>query len=411
MGIVRIRQFYLRRAALVAGLIVLSVLLVACARGTSSPTAPTPTAPAATISTPAATVRPTTSTPAPTGQPLKTAKLHPGLIAYTQNLKDGLSLFTMTSDGANQAPLATMAGSAFVPRWSPDGKLIAFFFYEAKVRMVNVWVKDMKAGGSPRQVTQSGAQQPMNLMLSWSPDNRYLVYSSPQADDTEQDVYRLEVASGKVVDLTGNSTVWDATPAWSPDGKWIAFASDRADKGKDRDNIWIMAPDGSGLKNLTRNTAHQWENKAPAWSPDGKEIAFYRWDLEAKADTPGGPAGLWVIAADGGQERLVAAFDGIMSPEPPVWSPDGKLIAFLKVPTGDGNVWVAPAAGGDARQIGDLKGECSSISWSPDSQAVLFTNTLDNAMQLYVAEADGSSTLPLFDTPGYGPGHWSPAAR
>lgn len=196
-------------------------LLVACATPAPGPATSPATAKAASTATPAATSRPQTPTPAPTGRALKTAKAHPGLIAYTQNRPEGLSLFAMTSDGANQAALVTLAGSAFVPRWSPDGKLIAFFFYDTKVRMVNIWVKDMLAGSAPRQVTPGGAQQPMNLMLSWSPDNRYLVYSSPQSDDTEQDVYRLEVASGKVVNLTLDSTVWDATPAWSPDGKWI----------------------------------------------------------------------------------------------------------------------------------------------------------------------------------------------
>ena len=74
------------------------------------------------------------------------------------------------------------------------------------------------------------------------------------------------VESNEVIQLTTH-TAGDGAPAWSPDGKKIAFASERTGNP----DIWVMDSDGGNLRQLTTHTAL---DAAPAWSPDGKKIAF-----------------------------------------------------------------------------------------------------------------------------------------
>ena len=108
------------------------------------------------------------------------------------------------------------------------------------------------------------------------------------------------------------------SPSWSPDGSRIAFAS------TDR-NLWIVKTDGSGLEQLTSDTAHQ---SAPAWAPDGSLIAY------CSLPVTGGLLGaddIWVMTPDGGNPRqLTTDGDSCL----PAWSPDSSQIAFT--------VWVFP---------------------------------------------------------------------
>ena len=102
--------------------------------------------------------------------------------------------------------------------------------------------------------------------------------------------------SGRKRITTG--AAWDEEPAWSPNGKWIAFGSDR----NGNFDIYVVHPDGTGLHQLTSSTC---EDTEPSWSPDGSRIVF--------TSRRGGFPHLWTMNADGTGERRLAEDAG--------WSP------------------------------------------------------------------------------------------
>src|SRR5262249_12542012 len=126
--------------------------------------------------------------------------------------------------------------------------------------------------------------------------------------DGNANIYLVNAKGENAKNLTKSESE-NSYPAWSPNGKKIAFASDRDGAM----NIYVMDADGSNVKQLTKSTER---TRAPAWSPDGKKIAFGR--------TVGDGCGIFVMDADGSNERQIGSEDGWE----PAWSADGKKILF-----------------------------------------------------------------------------------
>ena len=364
----------------------------------SAPVTPTASA-AVTTTTGNSATQALTSTTAQGGQS------YPGQIAYTGVEKNSVNIFVMTPDRNYQKQLTKGVGVSFLPKWSTDGKLLAYFYYDGQQDITTIWVADATGAKEPRLVSPAAGIKTADT-LSWSADSRFLVYQDVQPDSNQRDIYRLDITTGEVVDLTTDSPKFDTAPTWSPTGQWIAFVSDRTNASKGADSIWIMAPDGKQAKELTAQ-AGAWENTKPAWSPDGKQIAFYRWTVQKNFTAPGGPAGLWVMKADGSNAQHLVDFTDWLPSDAPVWSPDGKSIAFDYGNKDDTNIWIVPAQGGKPTQISKLPGGEKNISWSPDSKAFVFTNFQKDMLTLYLAQPDHSEPQPFFETGGNGFGNWS----
>ena len=167
------------------------------------------------------------------------------------------------------------------------------------------------------------------------------------------DLWTIAASGGGARRLVGGQG-WDETPAWSPDGNRIAFARsvyapgepDVALIGVD---VWTVAADGRGRRNLTRDAG----STSPVWSPGGRRIAFARGD------------GVLVVRRDGSRKRRIVRRD---DPAAPTWSPDGHRIAFIP----PGELRIVGATGRGQRLLARGADSGSSPSWSPDGSRIAF---------------------------------------
>jgi Tol biopolymer transport system component len=311
-------------------------------------------------------------------------------IAFIREPEGGYAgvLWVMNPDGSGQRRLAPAHPSM---RWSPDGQKLVFD---------NLYV--MYADGSGRRkLTPDNGREPV-----WSPDGRRIAYLS------NGNGVRVVNADGSGLRRLTRDGGNGSAPAWSPDGQQIAFVR-RRDSGFE---LYAMSADGSGQRRLTRNA---WRDSDPVWSPDGRQIAFVsNWQV-------------WVMnAGGGGQRRLTHNGARNFAPR---WSPDGQRIAFERrvgrVNYGRCNgcgraakfeVWVMNADGSKARMLAQ---EGAEPVWSPEGRKLAFTKILRRDARsgrplesdIYVMNADGSGQRNLTRTPGAASHEsvpvWSPAQK
>lgn len=261
-------------------------------------------------------------------------------------------------DGSTQMRLTGAADSREShPRWSPDGKYLAFLAArgddEQKKRGAQVWLLD-RLGGEANQLTDNKGGV---ADFEWSPDGKRLVLAvedfDPSSDPEKMegwkrktkppvviDRYHFKSDAGgylarlythlalfdvetKAVHVLTSGQFDDEQPAWSPDGTAIAFVSKRGpdpDRTEDSNIYVIEARAGAEARALT--TFAGADEGRPAWSPDGKWIAYRQGDeLKYSAYQL---FKLAVVPAAGGPARVVTeAFDRQVD-GPLIWTPDGK---------------------------------------------------------------------------------------
>src|SRR5205085_3410173 len=117
-----------------------------------------------------------------------------------------------------------------------------------------------------------------------------------------------------------DGTAYDADPAWSPDGKTIAFASARLGNGF---RLFLMNADGANVRDLSQSD-NPGGNVFPSWSPDGKRIAFTDWADEDSTRQ------IFIIDANGQNKKQLTTKGNFNCYA--AWSPDGKKIAYMSYP-------------------------------------------------------------------------------
>lgn len=140
------------------------------------------------------------------------------------------------------------------PLWSPDGRSILFL--SNRDGDAELFLYDLE-GGSCQQLTQDEVQQ---KYCTWSPDGKQIAYTVQYYEEGQpdrNDVFMLDLATGNITRIT-DQVYNDVELSWSPDGRWIAFHSTR----EDGDQIYLMRPDGSGVRKVTTADAYHGE---PTW--------------------------------------------------------------------------------------------------------------------------------------------------
>ena len=214
--------------------------------------------------------------------------------------------------------------------------------------------------------------------------------------------------------LTRNAWSIEA-PAWSPDGRKLAFERRVGPLAKGQCacdiDLFVMNANGSGQQNLTRNPVY---DRHPVWSSDGQTLAFVRY------------RDVWVMNADGSdQRRLTPNPQGDMDP---VWSPDGQQIAYLSYRALNWDIWVMNADGSGHRNLTRNRAQDYNPTWSPDGRKIAFVRTRNSwrfhghPCELFVMDANGGGErrLARVACPGVPPAWlafpsvrpaWSPEGR
>ena len=247
-----------------------------------------------------------------------------GLIAYDSDLAGPTEIYVMNPDGSKKRRLTHAAvGSVNVePSWSPDGRRIVFVHggrcgincvLKGQLYVMNT------DGSSQRRLTNNRGS---DGNPAWSPDSQYVAFDRcPNSGCDKADIYIIRPDGTGERPLTRDGR--SALPAWSPAGTKIAFT--RASADGDRADIYVMNKDGSGQHNLTADIAGGGGSE-PAWSPDGRTIAFNHGFTLA------------FMSPDGTHRRHLNAPDRAVSE--PAWSPDGNWIVVQSQQT----LWVMNSA-------------------------------------------------------------------
>jgi Tol biopolymer transport system component len=174
--------------------------------------------------------------------------------------------------------------------------------------------------------------------------------------------------SAPAASQAGGATLEGIEPAWSPDGRRLAYAAPARGGATD---LFVVDADGSHRGRLTRSGTA--DELAPDWSPDGKRLVAER-------------AGeIFVLRADGSAERrLVAGWE-------PAWSPGGRRIAFVL----DDRLQVIPAKGGRPRRLTAATGRESAPAWSPSGRRIAFVSDASGSPDVYVLELHSGSVKRL----------------
>jgi serine/threonine protein kinase len=208
-----------------------------------------------------------------------------------------------------------------------------------------------------------------------SPDGNYIAFTRDIGE--EQDIFLQRIGGGNPINLTKDSHSKNNYAAFSPNGDQIAFCSDR-----DGGGIYLMGATGESVRRLTKTGYN------PAWSPDGKKIAYATEGITiAQARTTFSQ--LWSVSVQDGSTMLIDSGDAVQ----PRWSPHGNRIVYWGLPRGSGwrDLWSVDSDGKNKVRLTNDPAIDWNPVWSPDGHYIYFLSDRSGSMNVWRMAVDEKS--------------------
>jgi Tol biopolymer transport system component len=302
----------------------------------------------------------------------------------------------------------TGGGYHLAPALTPDGREVAFFG-ERNSFFIDLYLADAETGKTLRRLVKSTINSNyeslrfINSSGSFSPDGRYFAIAAKRKQHT--DLVILDVKRGREAKRIQVALNGLETPSWSPDGQQLVFTG--FDGGLS--DLFIINRDGTGLRRLTND---KYADLQPTWSPDGRTIAFAtdRGGVTDFDELRFGNMRLALYHLDSGVIELLGHMDEGKNINP-VWSPDGRSLAFVSDRTGISNLFLYELRDGTLYQLTDVFTGVSGItplspalSWARQADRLAFAYYEDGEYNVYSVDNPRSlRRQPYQDQPAPGP--------
>ena len=317
-------------------------------------------------------------------------------IAYIGPAGGGFDLFTVSTTGGQARRTTSTLRFKRQPRWSADGKWIAFITVQDNGN------SDLRAVSPEGQTTLALTDTPAEEdELAWSPDSTQIAFT--QRIGTQTSIMSVDVKTN-VTRKLADVPAW--TLRWSPDGKWIAFVSDLLqprDVRRENEDLFVVSADGGTPRLLTPGTP-RFRDISPDWASDSRRIVY--------ASDESGFSNLYLLDVQNGSRRALTVGNAeLISPR---WSPSGSAVAYVRhenslfhlysISVEDSlTVRISERDGANgAYESGRAQqstGPTGMFAWSPDGNHIAFTHSdPGRTSDIWIGTLDGTRPVQLTES-------------
>jgi Tol biopolymer transport system component len=291
--------------------------------------------------------------------------------AWDQGRAQPSSLYSKQVGDDSPLRLTDEGGDDQAPAWSPDGTQLGF----VRVTAAGCELRSVPAGGGASR-RLAACLDPQQRRFAWTPDARGLLLRGPREGGPGAGLHVLDLASQKshALPIARPGTASDGAPAYSPDGRRVAFVREH---GAHVGDIYLVDAAGGTPQRLTHDES---DVRGVTWIAAGTQLVF--------ASDRGGVHGLWSVAATGGTPVLVAG--GRRGVSAPTASFSGNVIGY-EAWSGDWQIWRQPASGAAGAPVSPAAGAWSfDARFAPDGRQIAFVSNRSGSDELWLCNTDGS---------------------